>query len=139
MSPAEYAVVLNHVLMHSLLEDLVILYHQCAHTHTGVADSADGSREGQVKEIMKFVQVEVESRGEGRLSCKNAATASTSTNRKIADIQMPPHLPYALTLAAPSSWPGVTPLPRPTACPLCGIPGHKTRNYWATLSAEEKR
>ncbi|KAH6929147.1 hypothetical protein HPB50_023946 [Hyalomma asiaticum] len=41
---AEYAVVLSHVLMRSLPEDLAILFRKGTKTDTGVTDSADQSR-----------------------------------------------------------------------------------------------
>lgn len=124
--------------MRSLPEDLAILYRKRTKSDAG-ADSADQSREEKVKAIVRFLQVEVESREEGRLSCEKGPSGRTSVNRKVADVMTLPHLQFALALAAPSSSPGATSIPGPTTCPLCGFQGHVTRDCRATLSAEEKR
>ena len=105
MPSLEYAVVLQRVLMCLLLEDLAIQYRKRTKTGTDVADAAVQSRDDQVKAILKFLQVEVESREESRASREKATSGRPSTNRKAADTSSPPHLPSALALTARSQLP----------------------------------
>ncbi|KAL1477985.1 hypothetical protein MTO96_035314 [Rhipicephalus appendiculatus] len=130
---AEYAVVLHRVL------DLAIQYRKRMKTETDVADSVVQSRDEQVKAILKFLQVEVESREESRASREKTTSGRPSTNHKAADTVIPPHLPSALALTARSSSSGAHSRSGPTICPLCGISGHATRDCRVALSAEEKR
>ncbi|KAL1467117.1 hypothetical protein MTO96_042371 [Rhipicephalus appendiculatus] len=71
--------------------------------HADVADSVAQSRDEQVKAILKFLQVEVESREESRASREKTTSGRPSTNHKAADTVIPPHLPSALALTARSS------------------------------------
>lgn len=64
---AEYMVVLHRVLMRLLPEDMESLYRKRTKTDTTGADSTGVSRKDRVKPILKFLQVEVESREEGRV------------------------------------------------------------------------
>ncbi|KAL1443826.1 hypothetical protein MTO96_045814 [Rhipicephalus appendiculatus] len=107
--------------------------------HADVADSVAQSRDEQVKAILKFLQVEVESREESRASREKTTSGRPSTNRKAADNVITPHLPSALALTARSSSSGAHSRSGPTICPLCGISGHATRDCRVALSAEEKR
>ncbi|XP_037518223.1 uncharacterized protein LOC119395000 [Rhipicephalus sanguineus] len=138
MLSSEYAVVLHRVLMRSLPEDLAIQCRKRTKTGADAADSAVQSRDEQVKAILKFLQVEVESREESRASREKATSGRPSTNRKAAETSSPPHLPSALALTARSSSPGATSRPAQTICPLCDISGHLTQDCRAALSAEEK-
>ncbi|XP_037508931.1 uncharacterized protein LOC119385594 [Rhipicephalus sanguineus] len=138
MPSSEYAVVLHRVLMCSLPEDLAIQYRRLTKTGADAADSAVQSRDELVKAILKFLQVEVESREESRASRERATSGRPSTNRRAADTSPPPHLLSALALTARSSSPGAASRPAQTICPLCGISDHLTRDCRAALSAEEK-
>ncbi|XP_049272070.1 uncharacterized protein LOC125758673 [Rhipicephalus sanguineus] len=124
--------------MRSLPEDLAIQYRKRTKTGADAADSAVQSRDEQVKAILKFLQVEVESREESLASREKATSGRPSPHLTTADTSPPPLLPSALALTARSSSPGATSRPAQTICPLCGISGHLTRNCRAALSAEEK-
>ncbi|KAL1464015.1 hypothetical protein MTO96_027049 [Rhipicephalus appendiculatus] len=106
MPSSEYAVVLHRVLMRSLPDDLAIQYGKRMKTETDVADSVAQSRDEQVKAILKFLQVEVESTEETRASHEKTTSGRASTNRKAGDTVIPPHLPSALALTARSPSPG---------------------------------
>ncbi|KAL1426638.1 hypothetical protein MTO96_018110 [Rhipicephalus appendiculatus] len=136
---AEYAAVLQRVLMRSLPENLAIQYLKRMKTEIDAADSVVQSRDEQVKAILKFLQGEGESREESRASLEKNTSGRPSTNRKAADTVIPSHLPSALALTARSSSPGADSRPGQTICPLCGISGHVTRDCRVALSAEEKR
>ncbi|KAL1468168.1 hypothetical protein MTO96_025627 [Rhipicephalus appendiculatus] len=71
--------------MCSLPEDQVIMYRKRTKTDTNVADSAGLSREDQVK----FIQVEVEGREEGRMSREITTSWRSSANRKATVLLTP--------------------------------------------------
>ncbi|KAL1478652.1 hypothetical protein MTO96_034935 [Rhipicephalus appendiculatus] len=66
MPSLEYAFVLPRVLMRSWPEDLAIQHQERTKIDTQAPDSAVQSTDAQVKAVLKFLQVEVESRDESQ-------------------------------------------------------------------------
>ncbi|XP_064475530.1 uncharacterized protein LOC135389409 [Ornithodoros turicata] len=147
VSPAEYAVVLHRVLMRSLPEDIPVLYRQrmkedvaateaaASRAATDAAASREpaASRAAQVKNIMEFLQVRVESRedtraGRARLASTVPGTMDSSSQAPVASST----LPTALALAASSSH------PRPS-CPLCNLASHTVQECHVAISTDDKR
>ncbi|XP_064477735.1 uncharacterized protein LOC135391410 [Ornithodoros turicata] len=132
VSPAEYAVVLHRVLMRSLSEDIAVLYRQRTKEDVAATDAA-ASRPAQVKNIMQFLQVQVESRedtraGRTRLASTVPGTMDRSSQAPVASST----LPTALALAASSSH------PRPS-CLLCNLASHTVQECHVAISTDDKR
>ncbi|KAL1485585.1 hypothetical protein MTO96_047291 [Rhipicephalus appendiculatus] len=87
---------------------------------------------------LKFIQVEVQCREQIRMSRERPSSGRSLANRKATDISTQPHLPSAVAVAARSASGGISSRPGQTMCPLCGFPGHMTRDCLATLSEDEK-
>ncbi|KAL1444837.1 hypothetical protein MTO96_045373 [Rhipicephalus appendiculatus] len=123
--------------MRSLPEDLAVQYRQRMKTETDAADSVVQPRDEQVKAILKFLQVEVESREETRASREKTTSGRPSTNRKAADTVVPPHLPSALALTARSSSPGADSRRGQTVCP--SVASRDTSRVIAGLRYQQRK
>ncbi|XP_077534550.1 uncharacterized protein LOC144146477 [Haemaphysalis longicornis] len=135
---SEYAVILNQVLMRSLSEDLALQYRERMKETTSDANAEPTPREQQVKAIMAFLKVQVESREESR------ALRSNSESKRSPGRQPPrnssPLLPSALALAAGFASSSTDPPPGgPLMCCLCDSQGHKAKECRSVLTVEEKR
>lgn len=91
-----------------------------------------GPRGDEVKRVLRFLQIQVESREESKVTQKRATSNATSVERQVRD-NVFTELPSALALATGSS------LSELRACPLCEAPDHGTEDCQAKLSGEEKR
>ncbi|XP_077541002.1 uncharacterized protein LOC144153223 [Haemaphysalis longicornis] len=137
----QYAVVLNHVLLRCLPDDITLMYRQrakelCQGSTAGSAtESAMSQGHGcQVKKLLEFLWIQIEIREEG----KQGQPLSTAARRSVqnADLNPPGQsetpVPSALALTAETESPA-TP-----ASPLCDSRGHKVADCRVSQSAAEK-
>ncbi|XP_037505817.1 uncharacterized protein LOC119382165 [Rhipicephalus sanguineus] len=133
VSPDQYTVVLNRVLMRCLPEDLAIMYRQKT-KETNCAPSIAETPEDRTrlaKEMLTFLRIQVEIREEGRQLSRRALQDEPRTH-------MPEEIYGAEPIPSASALTGSA-LPVRPACPLCQSKDHTIAFCNADLSAEEKR
>ncbi|KAH7981610.1 hypothetical protein HPB52_000214 [Rhipicephalus sanguineus] len=133
VSPDQYTVVLNRVLMRCLPEDLAIIYRQKT-KETNCAPSIAESPEDRTrlaKEMLTFLRIQLEIREEGRQLSRRALQDEPRTH-------MPEEIYGAEPIPSASALTGSN-LPVRLACPLCQSKDHMIAFCNANLSAEEKR
>ncbi|XP_037521503.1 uncharacterized protein LOC119398758 [Rhipicephalus sanguineus] len=133
VSPDQYTVVLNRVLMRCLPEDLAIMYRQKT-KETNCAPSIAETPEDRTrlaKEMLTFLRIQVEIREEGRQLSRRALQDEPRTH-------MPQEIYGAEPIPSASALTGSA-LPVRPACPLCQSKDHTIAFCNADLSAEEKR
>ncbi|KAH7961374.1 hypothetical protein HPB52_008579 [Rhipicephalus sanguineus] len=136
VSPDQYNVVLNRVLMRCLPDDLAILYRQkskeAAQDTSGVATPEERAR--QVAEMLSFLRIQIEVREEGRPGRTPSAFSRFLPEEDVEPPSAPMgHLPTESALAAES-----VPITE-EVCRLCSSFQHTIADCNVQLSAEEKR
>ncbi|KAH7975612.1 hypothetical protein HPB52_003705 [Rhipicephalus sanguineus] len=136
VSPDQYNVVLNRVLMRCLPDDLAILYRQkpkeAAQDTSGIATPEERAR--QVAEMLSFLRIQIEVREEGRPGRTPSAFSRFLPDEDVEPPSAPTgHLPTASALAAES-----VPITE-EVCRLCSSCQHTIADCNVQLSAEEKR
>ncbi|XP_037503407.1 uncharacterized protein LOC119378295 [Rhipicephalus sanguineus] len=136
VSPDQYNVVLNRVLMRCLPDDLAILYRQkykeAAQDTSGIATPEERAR--QVAEMLSFLRIQIEVREEDRPGRTPSAFSRFLPDEDVEPPSAPMgHLPTASALAAES-----VPITE-EVCRLCSSCQHTIADCNVQLSAEEKR
>ncbi|KAH7969807.1 hypothetical protein HPB52_021965 [Rhipicephalus sanguineus] len=136
VSPDQYNMVLNRVLMRCLPDDLAILYRQkskeAAQDTSGIATPEERAR--QDAEMLSFLRIQIEVREEGRPGRTPSAFSRLLPEEDVEPPSAPMgHLSTASALAAESA--AVT----EEVCPLCSSCQHTIADCNVQLSAEEKR
>ncbi|KAH7951754.1 hypothetical protein HPB52_012518 [Rhipicephalus sanguineus] len=136
VSPDQYNVVLNRVLMRCLPDDLAILYRQkskeAPQDTSGIATPEERAR--QVAQMLSFLRIQIEVREEGRPGRTPSAFSRLLPEEDVEPPSAPmEHLPTASALAAESV------AATEEVCPLCSSCQHTIADCNVQLSAEEKR
>ncbi|KAL1467384.1 hypothetical protein MTO96_042227 [Rhipicephalus appendiculatus] len=131
MSPSEYAVILHRVLMRSLPEDIAILYRQRMKETETNNGATPRSRQEEVRDVMKFLQIQIESREESSRS--RCLQRSSPTGHDRSHTRLQPLVPSALALAAGSA------TNSHACCVLCGHRDHSVKDCQTTMTADEIR
>ncbi|KAL1466543.1 hypothetical protein MTO96_026581 [Rhipicephalus appendiculatus] len=128
---SEYAVILHRVLMRSLPEDIAILYRQRMKETETNNGATPRSRQEEVRDVMKFLQIQIESREESSRSRCLQRSSPTGHDRSHPRLQPP--VPSALALAAGSA------TNSHACCVLCGHRDHSVKDCQTTMTADEIR
>ncbi|KAL1470022.1 hypothetical protein MTO96_040720 [Rhipicephalus appendiculatus] len=128
---SEYAVILHRVLMRSLPEDIAILYRQRMKETETNNGATPRSRQEEVRDVMKFLQIQIESREESSRS--RCLQRSSPTRHDRSHPRLQPPVPSALALAAGSATNSYA------CCVLCGHRDHSVKDYQTTMTADEIR
>ncbi|KAL1466386.1 hypothetical protein MTO96_042771 [Rhipicephalus appendiculatus] len=128
---SEYAVILHRVLMRSLPEDIAILYRQRMKETETNNGATPRSRQEEVRDVMKFPQIQIESREESSRSRCLQRSSPTGHDRSHPRLQPP--VPSALALAAGSA------TNSHACCVLCGHRDHSVKDCQTTMTADEIR
>ncbi|KAL1433846.1 hypothetical protein MTO96_012185 [Rhipicephalus appendiculatus] len=128
---SEYAVILHRVLMRSHPEDIDILYRQRMKEAEMNNGATPRSRQEEVRDVMKFLQIQIKSREESSRSRRLRKSSPTGHDRSHPRLQTP--VPSALALAAGSA------TNSHACCVLCGHRDHSVKDCQTTMTADEIR
>ncbi|XP_037502613.1 uncharacterized protein LOC119377081 [Rhipicephalus sanguineus] len=128
---SEYAVILHRVLMRALPEDIAILYRQRMKETEANDGATPRSRQEEVRDVMKFLQIQIESREESSRSRSLRKSSLVAQEQRHPRLQPP--VPSAVALAAGSA------NNSHACCVLCGHRDHIVKDCQTIMSADEIR
>ncbi|KAL1479890.1 hypothetical protein MTO96_051504 [Rhipicephalus appendiculatus] len=121
----------DRVLMRSLPEDIAILYRQRMKETETNNGATPRSRQEEVRDVMKFLQIQIESTEES--SHSRCLQRSGPTGHERSHPRLQPPVPSALALAAGSA------TNSHACCVLCGHRDHSVKDCQTTMTADEIR